>query len=97
MRLIDADTLNFSTQNYSKAQIKAILDFIDAQPTVNSCNWISCVDHLPNTMGIYVALCKDESGQEFVSDVQFTSNEFRTSDSVEVIGWIDLPLTDDCY
>lgn len=34
MRLIDADKLNFSEQHYNKSQMKAILDFIDNQPTV---------------------------------------------------------------
>lgn len=34
MRLIDADNLNFQEQHYNKNQIKAILDFVDAQPTV---------------------------------------------------------------
>ncbi len=33
MRLIDADKLNFSEQHYNKSQMKAILDFVDAQPT----------------------------------------------------------------
>lgn len=33
MRLIDADKLNFSEQHYNKSQTKAILDFIDNQPT----------------------------------------------------------------
>lgn len=33
MRLIDADNLNFKWQKYNKSQIKAILDFIDKQPT----------------------------------------------------------------
>lgn len=33
MRLIDADKLNFSEQSYNKSQMKAILDFIDNQPT----------------------------------------------------------------
>lgn len=33
MRLIDADKLNFSEQHYNKSQMKAILDFIDNQPT----------------------------------------------------------------
>ena len=32
-RLIDADKLNFSEQHYNKSQTKAILDFVDAQPT----------------------------------------------------------------
>lgn len=32
-RLIDADNLNFEGQHYNKSQMKAILDFIDAQPT----------------------------------------------------------------
>lgn len=32
-RLIDADCLNFEGQHYNKSQMKAILDFIDAQPT----------------------------------------------------------------
>lgn len=33
MRLIDADNLQFNGRNYNKSQMKAILDFIDAQPT----------------------------------------------------------------
>lgn len=33
MRLIDADKLNFLGQHYNKSQMKAILDFIDNQPT----------------------------------------------------------------
>ena len=33
MRLIDADKLNFSEQHYNKSQMKAILDFVDVQPT----------------------------------------------------------------
>lgn len=33
MRLIDADDLNFQEQHYNKSQTKAILDFVDAQPT----------------------------------------------------------------
>ncbi|MGF0064277.1 hypothetical protein ACQRCQ_03250 [Lachnospiraceae bacterium SGI.085] len=32
-RLINADKLNFSEQHYNKSQTKAILDFVDAQPT----------------------------------------------------------------
>lgn len=32
-RLIDADNLNFDKQRYNKSQMKAILDFIDSQPT----------------------------------------------------------------
>lgn len=34
MRLIDAENLNFEGQKYNKSQMKSILDFIDAQPTV---------------------------------------------------------------
>lgn len=34
MRLIDADNLNFKGQKYNKSQTKAILDFVDNQPTV---------------------------------------------------------------
>ena len=33
MGLIDADNLQFNGRNYNKSQMKAILDFIDAQPT----------------------------------------------------------------
>lgn len=33
MRLIDVDDLNFQEQHYNKSQMKAILDFVDAQPT----------------------------------------------------------------
>lgn len=38
MRLIDADKLNFSKQHYNKSQMKAILDFIDNQPTAYDVN-----------------------------------------------------------
>lgn len=38
MRLIDADKLNFSEQLYNKSQMKAILDFIDNQPTAYDMN-----------------------------------------------------------
>lgn len=38
MRLIDADKLNFSEQLYNKSQMKAILDFIDNQPTAYDVN-----------------------------------------------------------
>lgn len=34
MRLIDADNLQFNGRNYNKSQMNAILDFVDAQPTV---------------------------------------------------------------
>lgn len=34
MRMIDADNLNFQEQHYNKSQMKAILDFVDNQPTV---------------------------------------------------------------
>lgn len=33
MRLFDANNLQFNGRNYNKSQMKAILDFIDAQPT----------------------------------------------------------------
>ena len=32
-RLIEADNLQFNGRNYNKSQMKAILDFIDSQPT----------------------------------------------------------------
>lgn len=38
MRLFDADNLNFEGQKYSKSQMKAILDFIDNQPTAYDVN-----------------------------------------------------------
>lgn len=38
MRLIDADNLNFKGQKYNKSQIKAMLDFIDKQPTAYDVN-----------------------------------------------------------
>lgn len=34
MRLIDANNLQFNGRNYNKSQMKAILDFIDMQPSV---------------------------------------------------------------
>lgn len=38
MRLINADMLNFEGQHYNKSQMKAILDFIDEQPTAYDVN-----------------------------------------------------------
>lgn len=38
MRLVDADMLNFENQHYNKSQMKAILDFIDMQPTAYDIN-----------------------------------------------------------
>lgn len=38
MRLVDADNLNFQEQYYNKSQMKAILDFIDKQPTAYDVN-----------------------------------------------------------
>lgn len=38
MRLIDADNLNFQKQHCNKSQMKAILDFIDNQPTAYDVN-----------------------------------------------------------
>lgn len=38
MRLIDANNLQFNGRNYNKSQMKAILDFIDAQPTAYDTN-----------------------------------------------------------
>ena len=32
-KLIDANNLQFNGRNYNKSQMKAILDFIDSQPT----------------------------------------------------------------
>ena len=32
-RLINVDNLQFNGRNYNKSQMKAILDFIDSQPT----------------------------------------------------------------
>ena len=46
-RLIDADNLNFRNQIYNKSQMKAILDFVDAQPTVEVNQWIACSERLP--------------------------------------------------
>lgn len=33
MRLIDSDNLVFNGRQYNNSQMKAILDFVDAQPT----------------------------------------------------------------
>lgn len=33
MRLIDADNLVFNGRQYNSSQMKAILDFVDVQPT----------------------------------------------------------------
>lgn len=50
MRLIDADKLNFLEQHYNKSQMKAILDFLDAQPTAYDVDKV--VERLKRCYGI---------------------------------------------
>ena len=62
-RLIDADNLNFEGQKYNKSQLKAILDFIDNQPTVFDKDKV--LDELKNTEQKYrdKRLCCKKNGK----------------------------------
>ena len=97
MRLIDADTLNFEGQRYSKMQLKAILDFVDAQPTVvetefatdinaGSKGWIPCSERLPEKCGAYLVSYKNTNCipcATVFDGVQFLDKH--------VIAWMPLP------
>lgn len=62
MRLIDADKLNFSERHYNKSQMKAILDFVDNQPTAYE--WISVEDRLPSDGDSRFYMCLVENHLE---------------------------------
>lgn len=68
MRAIDADKLNFRNQNYNKSQMKAILDFIDNQPTISQ--WIPCSAKLP------------EDNQKIYASVVYQSGERATREAI---------------
>lgn len=73
MRLIDADKLNFSEQHYNKSQKKAILDFIDNQPTAYDVNKV-------------VKQLKERS-KEFNSGLRLHGKpeDMRTDEAIEIV------------
>lgn len=73
MRLIDADNLNFKEQKYNKSQIKAILDFIDKQPTAYDTD--RTITHLK------------ERSKEYNSGIRLHGKpeEMLTNDAIEIV------------
>ena len=73
MRLIDADILNFENQHYNKSQMKAILDFIDNQPTAYDVNKV-------------VKQLKERS-KEFNSGLRLHGKpeNMRTEEAIEIV------------
>ena len=61
-RLIDANNLNFDGQHYNKSQMKAILDFLDHQPTAYDVDNVLC--ELDDIL-------RDEISQAVADDVSF--------------------------
>ena len=61
-RLIDANNLQFNGRNYNKSQMKAILDFIDAQPTVYDPNKV--VEQLENEQKFWENAYDSNLGKE---------------------------------
>lgn len=73
MRLINADMLNFEGQHYNKSQMKAILDFIDNQPTAYDVNKV-------------VKQLKERS-KEFNSGLRLHGKpeNMRTEEAIEIV------------
>ena len=65
-RLIDASNLNFEGQNYNKSQMKAILDFIDAQPIAYDVDAV--VAELEDKKGTYFDGLKCEGTMMRIND-----------------------------
>lgn len=61
-RLIDANNLQFNGRNYNKSQMKAILDFIDAQPTVYD------PDKVTEQLKYNITLFIDKDGEKVLLD-----------------------------
>lgn len=73
MRLIDADNLQFNGRNYNKSQMNAILDFVDAQPTVYDPDKV--VEQL------------EDRSEEYNSGVRLHGKpeEMLTDDAIEIV------------
>lgn len=67
MRLIDADKLNFEGQRYNQSQMKAILDFVDAQPTAYSVEKV--VAELKENSKVYCEEYHQREGSLYIQDV----------------------------
>jgi hypothetical protein len=72
-RLIDADNLQFNGRNYNKSQMKAILDFIDSQPTAYDPDKV--VEQL------------EDRSEEYNSGVRLHGKpeEMLTDDAIEIV------------
>ena len=85
-RLIDADNLNFEGQNYNKSQMKAILDFVDAQPTAYD----------ENAIIAYGTECYKKGREEWIEKVV---TGLDNAESVKVFGSLNsgnrlIPVSD---
>jgi hypothetical protein len=71
--LIDADNLQFNGRNYNKSQMKAILDFIDSQPTAYDPDKV--VEQL------------EDRSEEYNSGVRLHGKpeEMLTDDAIEIV------------
>lgn len=76
-RLIDADNLQFNGRNYNKSQMKAILDFIDAQPTAYDQNKV--VEQLEKKKQKHERLTEYEKKSGTITE------EFQNRKAVEVL------------
>ena len=89
-RLINADNLNLEGQHYNKSQMKAILDFIDNQPTANQ--WIDVNDRLPeNAKEVLVQLDWEDMN---VVMGYYWNNKWHVemvAKEYEVLYWMPLP------
>lgn len=71
--MIDADNLQFNGRNYNKSQMKAILDFIDSQPTAYDPDKV--VEQL------------EDRSEEYNSGVRLHGKpeEMLTDDAIEIV------------
>lgn len=68
MRLIDADNLVFNGRQYNNSQMKAILDFVDAQPTAYDPDKI--VEQLENEVKEYDKRIERRNGDCYFDETE---------------------------
>lgn len=81
MRLIDADKLNFSEQHYNKSQMKAILDFIDNQPTAYDVDKV--IEELEAEQQKYAAQALETDDTDEV--IRHVINEGAMQTAIEIV------------
>lgn len=80
--MIDADNLNFQEQHYNKSQMKAILDFIDNQPTAYDVDKV--VEQLKTARGGYsTAQLMTATNDELVK--RFIAKEKAMNLAIEIV------------